>query len=575
MKPLGKDALRRVGRILTGPPEADEDSWSRAVEEAAKDPRNLLGRYVLLQEVGRGATGRVYRAFDRTLRRLAAVKVISVPAGTDVRALEREFVAMAQLRHPNIVAIYDAGVHGDRLYSAMEWMEDGPLRGPMEPARAVRIVRAIASALDAAHAAGLVHQDVKPSNILMSGDVPKLADFGAVRRLLPIDDTTAPVTKGTPGFMAPEQASGRRSEVDQRTDVFGLGATLDAICASKDARLRKIIARAKDPDRSRRYASAAEFARDLEVWERRFGWQAPAIAAAVVAVLVIVALAWPRPKPPSPAAAPPELRTRLKEFRYHRQHPEEFRKLFAGLDFRQFGEPMGPYFRRLAEEDLEARCDADASTLPREFVIVRGIARVFDAQVDGARSDLRRFPEDPQARLALAVLELFESDPHDVLAMLRGLEGPDARRIEAACHAILGDYAKALGILETLRGDLPEVLSDIGTCRFATRDDAAAEREYRACLERAPGCYVANYQLAVVLGRLGRVGEAIDALERTLRRARDEGDLSDETIEEFTVEARLGDCFIELPRAFVERDPELDPVRKHPDFERRIRPLLK
>ena len=160
MKPISRSTLLRVGKLLTDPTNGGipDETIVRDANRAATDPRNVLGHYVLLSETGKGGTATVYRAYDRTLQRIVAVKVIPIEnlPQENTRRLQGEFVAMARLRHPNIVSVFDCGIEDERLYCAMEWMEghslhDAVRKGPFDPRRAVEIVRDIAGALDAAH----------------------------------------------------------------------------------------------------------------------------------------------------------------------------------------------------------------------------------------------------------------------------------------------------------------------------------------------------------------------------------------------------------------------------------------
>jgi hypothetical protein len=190
--------------------------------------------YRIEEEIGRGGMGVVYRAFDLRLKRTVALKLIAPELALDQRFRERfarETELLMSLEHPNVVPIHDAGDVDRRLYLAMR-LVDFDLRkvlraeGALEPARALTICRQVASALDAAHARGLVHRDVKPSNVLLDGnDHAYLADFGLTRRL---DEQGSPATDGrsvgTPAYLAPEQIEGE--PVDGRADVYALGCLL-------------------------------------------------------------------------------------------------------------------------------------------------------------------------------------------------------------------------------------------------------------------------------------------------------------------------------------------------------------
>jgi serine/threonine protein kinase len=189
------------------------------------------GRFVIIEERGRGGMAVVYRAYDNILQRTVALKVL-LPhlAANDefARRFEREAITAANLRHPNIVIIYDVGSHESFRYIVMEYL-DGPTlqqevqrKGSLPIDRVIPIVRQLASALDYAHQQGLVHRDVKPANVLVAAhDHVTLTDFGLVRAANMTRITGEGMTSGTLAYMSPEQAMGK--ELDGRSDVYSLG----------------------------------------------------------------------------------------------------------------------------------------------------------------------------------------------------------------------------------------------------------------------------------------------------------------------------------------------------------------
>ena len=195
-----------------------------------------IGRFEVKCRLGAGAFGSVYRAYDPQLDRDVALKVPQVGLLSDPGSVERflrETRAAAQLRHPNIVPLHEAGHDGAIYYIAAMFVEGSTLakaarEGPFEPRRAARIVRGLAAALNHAHDAGIVHRDVKPANVLLDArDRPHLADFGlAFRRgggdKLMQDGTVL----GTPAYMAPEQAAGQQGEARPAADQYSLGVVL-------------------------------------------------------------------------------------------------------------------------------------------------------------------------------------------------------------------------------------------------------------------------------------------------------------------------------------------------------------
>lgn len=195
-------------------------------------PDTLAGRYDLHEPLGSGGMATVYAAHDRLLDREVAVKLLD-PTSSVPQLRERflrEARAAASLSHPNAVAVHDVGEDGGQPYLVMELvpgegLDDVLRRGPIDPAEAVHVMDGVLAALSAAHARGLVHRDVKPSNILLTRDgQPKLADFGIAKALAAGDLTTHGMVLGTPTYLAPEQAAGRPATA--ASDIYSAGLVL-------------------------------------------------------------------------------------------------------------------------------------------------------------------------------------------------------------------------------------------------------------------------------------------------------------------------------------------------------------
>ncbi len=195
-----------------------------------------LGRYELLEPLGRGGMGVVYKARQIDLDRLVALKVAFGGLPVDGEALarfRRESEVIARLRHANIVHVYDCGEHAGQLYFSMELLEGGTLADrlagrPLPQREAALLVQTLARAVQHAHQAEIIHRDLKPSNVLLgAGGEVKLSDFG-LAKLLDADGelTLTDAFLGTPSYTAPEQARGEARTVGRWTDVYGLGAIL-------------------------------------------------------------------------------------------------------------------------------------------------------------------------------------------------------------------------------------------------------------------------------------------------------------------------------------------------------------
>ena len=193
----------------------------------------LLGRYQLLDVLGRGGMGVVYRAADRVLDRTVAVKVLAgerAEEPTFVTRFEREARAAAALSHPNIVAVYDSGRDGQARFIVMECVSGTNLAqlvrrcGPLPAEQAVNIARQVAGALAAAHRAGIIHRDIKPANVMVdeAGTV-KVLDFGIARATGSTTLTQAAILGSAP-YIAPEVTRGQRA--DERSDIYSLGCVL-------------------------------------------------------------------------------------------------------------------------------------------------------------------------------------------------------------------------------------------------------------------------------------------------------------------------------------------------------------
>ena len=215
----------------------DETLDSELASVDVRDADWRLGNYQILEEIGRGGMGVIYRARQRHSRRIVAVKRILTYHADSQETLmrfRREAEAAAKLDHPNILPIYEVGMNEDGFPSfSMKFAAGGSLvdAAPAlrnEPRRSVRLMAKVARAVQYAHDQGILHRDLKPGNILLDGrGEPLVSDFGLAKWLDRTSDLTQTLTIfGTPGYIAPEQASGPASKLTPAADIYSLGAIL-------------------------------------------------------------------------------------------------------------------------------------------------------------------------------------------------------------------------------------------------------------------------------------------------------------------------------------------------------------
>jgi len=212
-----------------------------AVSSRAVTIPDRIGRYRILEVLGQGAMGIVYRGVDETLDRQVAIKVMSGSHGADMDArarFKREAQAAARLQHPNIVTIYELGEHEGSPFIALELLEGIDLQGAIEtglrpgPKATLPVVLQILRGLGHAHEQGIVHRDVKPSNVFLPRGRPaKIMDFGVAR--LAGGMTTTGIVVGTPSYMSPEQV--RAGPIDGRSDLFSVGLILHELVTGEKA----------------------------------------------------------------------------------------------------------------------------------------------------------------------------------------------------------------------------------------------------------------------------------------------------------------------------------------------------
>jgi len=210
------------------------------VTEAKGKPGKQIGRFLLGPLRGRGGMGLVYQAYDPTLRRIVALKLVAGRDPSHLTRFQQEARAQAKVDHPNICKVFEVGQIEELPYIAMQYIEGDNLSvlgRDLSLAEKVRVITLAAEALDAAHHAGLIHRDIKPSNIMLEqvegGWRPYLTDFGLAKEQESAALTLDGKVLGTPSYMAPEQAMGVTGRVDARSDVYALGATFYFLLAER------------------------------------------------------------------------------------------------------------------------------------------------------------------------------------------------------------------------------------------------------------------------------------------------------------------------------------------------------
>ena len=232
------EASTKADDVGIGEPSRGNAKAASGVKEAVSAAAMLgeLGDYELLEEIGRGGQGVVFRARQKSLNRTVALKVISLgqwASKAHLKRFRREAEAAASLDHPCIVPIYEVDERDGSCYFSMKFVEGGQLdevtrREPMPIRHAVELIAKVARTVHYAHEHGILHRDIKPGNILLDAKgEPHLTDFGLARLVESESSVTHTLdVMGTPSYMAPEQAVGNNAAVSSATDVYGLGAVL-------------------------------------------------------------------------------------------------------------------------------------------------------------------------------------------------------------------------------------------------------------------------------------------------------------------------------------------------------------
>ena len=277
---------------------------SDSTSSARPSPGSSFGRFLHLEQIGQGGMARVYKAFDPSLGRTVAVKVLRLDDPIHAQRLLQEARAQAKIEHQHICKVFEAGEVEGKPYIAMQYIQGKTLKevGPqLTELEKVQIIEEVAEAVHTANEKGIIHRDLKPANILIEKSeagswVPHVVDFGVAREVEAPGLTMTGIAIGTPSYMSPEQVRGGAVSVDQRTDVYSLGATLYDLLTGRppfdggssvdvlmkalheeplapsiknkklSGDLETIIMKCLEKDPARRYSSCRELSKDL----RRF-----------------------------------------------------------------------------------------------------------------------------------------------------------------------------------------------------------------------------------------------------------------------------------------------------------------
>jgi hypothetical protein len=552
-----------------------------------------FGDYELLEEIGRGGMGVVYKARQRSLNRLVALKMIGIArtaSPSDVRRFHGEAEAAANLDHPNIVSIHEVGEYQGQPYYSMKLVESGSLAdgAPADSAdqqrRAADLLAMVARAVHYAHQRGILHRDLKPANILIecrTGDdepTPYVADFGLAKWLEHDARLTHTGTIiGTPPYMAPEQAAGRR-DLTAAVDIYSLGAilyerltgrppfqggtpleTLRLVVEQEPLRprvleprvdrdLETVCLKCLEKEPGRRYGSALELAEDLERWRhgepirarrsgrvkrtwrwcRRHRW-APGLTVALVAVIVVLillaAVRIQRARRQALVAQEEYLRAKQQADTDRRTARQALDSLTSNITEEWLRQPSDPAIRkpllqevlRLYEEQAQAKDPKVAAAAHRQ-------AGRIQEQLD-------------QPRAAAASYDT-------AIALLRNASG-DAPRSAEELQAVADLYGRRAGVLLRLK-------DHAGAARAA--EDLLALSDNGGRLARQAGTILAGCMAVLpedhsldAGARRRLAAEYADRAMRALRRA----------------VAGKGYKYVNS----LLRDPALEPLRGRKDFQ--------
>ncbi len=541
------------------------------VVERMKDPDYCFEKFVLVDELGKGGMGVVWKAWQRDLKRWVAIKFLSADDEDELQRFWREAQTAARLSHPNIGGIFDLGETAGKHYIVMEFI-DGPSvheMGKLNWKRAAEIFRDAALALHHAHQEGVIHRDIKPHNLMVSRTGRTyVMDFGLAKAVRSEEGMTVPgMILGTPSFMSPEQAEGRLDRVDRRSDVYSLAASLYAAIAGKPPfpgrtpvdimykvvhsvpppfrganpdippDLEAVILRSLSKAPADRHPSAKAFAEDLEkvlrgepLSGRRPSpapWKNPYVLAGSAGVLVVglvAALAFRSGPPPAPVPTATEAPGAKRLEAKSRARPAVDRAQRHLDAARQVLSADGETWDALASRTRDAIAAADEALamLPdhEDALLAKGRALALVEDYEGAAACFEAATKaDPRFSLAerewgLALLGRAEFLQREVRRQPKPGRKPDAevQALVTRAHERLQRYVD-------LAQDPAEARFARAVAAFAQGDHALAAKSLGELARENP-----TPEVLFLKGRAqraaGQVSEAIETLHDLLRRQR-------------------------------------------------------
>jgi serine/threonine protein kinase len=493
-----------------------------------------FGDYELLEEIGRGGQGVVYRARQKSLNRTVALKVIGLgqwATQAHLKRFRREAEAAANLDHPCIVPIYEVGEREGSCYFSMKFIDGGQLdevarRTPISIRNAAELIAKLARTVHFAHEHGILHRDIKPGNILLDAKgEPHLTDFG-LARLLEMKSTVTHTMEvlGTPSYMAPEQARGHSEQLTSATDVYGLGAVFYQLLTGHppfaggttyetvrlvleteprqprlsnpkiDRELSTICLKCLEKDPKRRYSSALALAEDLERWLRH-----EPIRARHSSVFTR-GKKWVR-RNPTTAAFITVVVIAFAGVLWESSRVQQDRVLVRRANLSQKERV------RLEAEQKKNPAAYEAYLRGRAFTFAAG-TQLVESDRDGAiRSYQEAVKLDPSFAQAWAYLSCAQSERYWVEAL-----DPTPARLAAATDAL--DHALALA------PDLPETHLALGYYRYyGQRNFTGALAEFRLAEQDLPNDFDVTFAIATIERRLGHWEEVIAGLRRAIELA--------------------------------------------------------